>query len=78
MLTGFPFNVTADPMYLGSTLNFLAHAVFHKSVAGVVLSIFVFAVYKIYSYTIEGPFTNYIYSEHAKAQQKKKSKAKAN
>jgi len=76
-ITGFPFNFTSDPMYLGSTLNFLAHAVWHKSPAGLLLTIWVYVVYKFYTITIEGPFTEYIYSTAAKAKQQKKAKAKA-
>ena len=28
-VTGFPFNVLSDPMYVGTTLNFLGHAIMY-------------------------------------------------
>jgi phosphatidylethanolamine/phosphatidyl-N-methylethanolamine N-methyltransferase len=76
-LTGFPFNVSSDPMYLGSTLTFLGHALFNAKPAGVLLSVYVYVVYKLYAEFLEGPFTDYIYSEAAKrAQQTQQKKAK--
>ena len=65
-LSGFPFNIVDHPMYVGSTLNFLAHAVLYKSVAGLVLTVFVYVVYMVYSVTLEGPFTCWVYAEKAK------------
>lgn len=64
-------------MYLGSTMTFLAHALFNAKPAGVLLSVYVYIVYKIYANYLEGPFTDYIYSEAAKrAQQTQQKKAK--
>lgn len=53
-------------MYLGSTLNFLAMAVAEQSVAGLILTAFVYVVYIIYSVWLENPYTSWIYSEDAK------------
>ncbi|KAG8962794.1 Phosphatidyl-N-methylethanolamine N-methyltransferase [Tulasnella sp. 419] len=44
---GFPFNVLRDPMYNGSTLCFLATALWNASPAGIVISVFVHIVYTI-------------------------------
>jgi methylene-fatty-acyl-phospholipid synthase len=76
-ITGFPFNVNDDPMYLGSSLSFLAHGIWNRSPAGIMISVYVFVVYKIYSILLEGPFTAHIYSEAAKrAQVNAQKKAK--
>lgn len=34
-VTGFPFNVLDNPMYVGSTLLFLAHAIRYSEALGV-------------------------------------------
>ena len=44
---GFPFSVTASPMYIGSTLNFLAASLYFGKVAGLVLTAEVFVMYAI-------------------------------
>lgn len=44
-VTGFPFNVTGSPMYWGSTLNFLAAALYKGRVAGLLLTAEVFILY---------------------------------
>lgn len=44
-VTGFPFNVSNSPMYTGSTLNFLAVALYTGKVAGLVLTGLVYVVY---------------------------------
>jgi methylene-fatty-acyl-phospholipid synthase len=76
-ITGFPFSVTDDPMYLGSSLSFFALGLWGRSPAGMLIAVYVFTVYKIYSVTLEGPFTTYIYSEAAKrAAAKDQKKAK--
>lgn len=46
-VTGFPFNVCDNPMYVGSTCTFLATALWYKSPAGVLLTGVVYIVYKI-------------------------------
>ncbi|KAL1926127.1 hypothetical protein VTP01DRAFT_6164 [Rhizomucor pusillus] len=64
-VTGFPFNVCENPMYIGSTLNFLATALWHASPAGLLLTAIVFVVYQI-ALMFEGPFTAMIYEQKSK------------
>lgn len=45
-VTGFPFSVTDAPMYYGSTMSFLAVALWFAKPAGIVLTLLVFVVYK--------------------------------
>lgn len=47
MVTTFPFNVTAHPMYYGSFLSFLGTAIWYQRPAGIILSIEVLAMYFI-------------------------------
>ncbi|KAI8146265.1 phospholipid methyltransferase-domain-containing protein [Fennellomyces sp. T-0311] len=67
-VTGFPFNVCDNPMYVGSSMNFLATALWHASPAGIFLSAIVYLVYQV-ALVFEGPFTTMIY---AKRDQQKK------
>lgn len=46
-VTGFPFNICDNPMYIGSTCTFLATALWYKSPAGIFLTAIVYIVYKI-------------------------------
>lgn len=46
-VTGFPFNVTDAPMYYGSTMSFLATALWFAKPAGIALTVLVFVVYKL-------------------------------
>ena len=64
-VTGFPFNVLSDPMYVGTTLNFFGHAVVHRSPAGLVLAAAVGLAYVV-ALRFEGPFTDHIYAEAAR------------
>ncbi|MCJ1439016.1 Phosphatidyl-N-methylethanolamine N-methyltransferase, partial [Xylographa pallens] len=45
VVTSFPFNVTAAPMYYGSTLSFLGTAILYGKPAGVLLTAEVLVVY---------------------------------
>jgi phosphatidylethanolamine N-methyltransferase len=45
MVTGFPFNVSSCPMYLGSTLNFLATSLYYGTPAGLLLTAEVWIAY---------------------------------
>lgn len=47
MVTGFPFNVCNDPMYVGSTLCFTATALWYAKPAGLALTLLVAVVYTI-------------------------------
>jgi methylene-fatty-acyl-phospholipid synthase len=64
-VTGFPFNFMHNPMYNGSSIIFLAHALWERSVAGVVLAGVVYVVYRI-AILFEEPFTGYIYAQRDK------------
>ena len=46
-VTGFPFNVLNDPMYVGSAMAFLGTALWYESPAGIVLSALVWVVYAV-------------------------------
>jgi len=59
-VTGFPFNVTAAPMYWGSTMSFLGTALWYGCPAGVLLSAEVLGVYAV-ALMFEDPFTEMIY-----------------
>ncbi|KAL7412137.1 phospholipid methyltransferase-domain-containing protein [Mrakia frigida] len=61
MVTGFPFNVQTDPMYNGSTLCFLATALWFRRPAGIFVTAIVWVVYRI-ALRFEGPFTSKIYA----------------
>lgn len=60
-VTGFPFNVSNNPMYHGSTLSFLATALWYASPAGLVLTALVHICYT-FALRFEEPFTTMIYS----------------
>ncbi|WFC97898.1 hypothetical protein MYAM1_000620 [Malassezia yamatoensis] len=64
MVTGFPFNVVADPMYWGSSANFVAVALWYEKPAGLLLSLVVIITYAV-ALRFEGPFTENIYKEAA-------------
>ncbi|TDZ17074.1 Phosphatidyl-N-methylethanolamine N-methyltransferase [Colletotrichum orbiculare MAFF 240422] len=62
IVTGFPFNITDAPMYNGSTMSFLGAALIYGKPAGVLLTLWVFIVYKI-ALSYENPFTAGIYAK---------------
>ncbi|KAI8970102.1 phospholipid methyltransferase-domain-containing protein [Mycotypha africana] len=64
-VTGFPFNVCDNPMYVGSTCTFLATALWYKSPAGIALTCLVYLLYKV-ALTFEEPFTAMIYANKDK------------
>ncbi|KAF9813670.1 hypothetical protein IEO21_05441 [Rhodonia placenta] len=61
---GFPFNVLRDPMYVGSTMSFVAVSLWFERPAGLLITLYVYAVYLI-ALRFEGPFTDMIYSNRA-------------
>ncbi|KAL2011796.1 hypothetical protein VTN00DRAFT_4514 [Thermoascus crustaceus] len=69
-VTGFPFNVSGAPMYWGSTLNFLAVALYRGSVAGLLLTTEVFVLYWL-ALKWEDPFTAEIYAKRDRERAKK-------
>jgi len=68
-VTGFPFNMHNDPMYLGSTICFAATALWYERPAGLLIAIFVRIVYQI-ALKFEGPFTDQIYANKDKDSKK--------
>ncbi|XP_073504595.1 phosphatidylethanolamine N-methyltransferase [Phyllobates terribilis] len=64
-VTGFPFNVMENPMYWGSTANYLGLALMDSSPAGLILTAVVAVCYKV-AILFEGPFTEKIYRNKAK------------
>ncbi|WFD46412.1 protein kinase C [Malassezia furfur] len=75
MVTGFPFNVVADPMYWGSSANFVAVALWYAKPAGLLLSVVVIVTYAV-ALQFEGPFTSNIYKEAAERKQASQVSAK--
>ncbi|OCB88881.1 phospholipid methyltransferase [Sanghuangporus baumii] len=63
---GFPFNVLENPMYVGSTLCFLATALWYEKPAGLLITLYVHICYTI-ALKFEGPFTAMIYSKRSEA-----------
>ncbi|CCE82526.1 Piso0_002256 [Millerozyma farinosa CBS 7064] len=64
-VTGFPFNINDNPMYNGSTLCFLGTALWYGRPSGILVSGFVFIMYKI-ALLFEEPFTAQIYANRDK------------
>ncbi|XP_044035129.1 phosphatidylethanolamine N-methyltransferase isoform X2 [Siniperca chuatsi] len=63
-VTGFPFNITENPMYWGSTANYLGLALIGASPVGLLLTAIVAVAYKV-AIRFEGPFTEHIYQERS-------------
>ncbi|KAJ2432885.1 Phosphatidyl-N-methylethanolamine N-methyltransferase [Coemansia sp. RSA 2440] len=61
-VTGFPFNVLDNPMYVGSTLSFIGVSLWHARPAGLLVAAYVWLVYHI-ALKFEGPFTSMIYAK---------------
>jgi methylene-fatty-acyl-phospholipid synthase len=61
-VTSFPFNVSDAPMYHGSTLSFLATAIWKGKPAGLVLTGLVAVAYSV-ARKWEDPFTGMIYEK---------------
>lgn len=77
-VTGFPFNVTNNPMYDGATLLFIANSIRGSvSPAGLALSLLVYICYKI-ACLFEEPFTAFIYKQRDEQRKKKKGSKKDN
>ncbi|KAI5808961.1 phospholipid methyltransferase-domain-containing protein [Peziza echinospora] len=72
-VTGFPFNVTDAPMYYGSTLSFLATALYFAKPAGILLTLEVLVVYLV-ALRFEDPFTSGIYAKREKERAAKAAK----
>ncbi|EDP44474.1 hypothetical protein MGL_0956 [Malassezia globosa CBS 7966] len=70
MVTGFPFSVLNDPMYVGSTLNFVGVALWYARPSGLLLSVLVWVTYRV-ALCFESPFTANIYREAAEKRKEK-------
>ena len=60
-VTGFPFNVVEDPMYVGSALVYMGLALQYGSLIGIVLTLCISLSYVI-AVLFEEPFTTQIYA----------------
>jgi methylene-fatty-acyl-phospholipid synthase len=60
-VTSFPFNVLDNPMYVGSTMVFVATSLWYASLAGLMVSAVVYVMYSI-ALRYEEPFTAMIYA----------------
>ncbi|KAF5104792.1 hypothetical protein DV451_000383 [Geotrichum candidum] len=70
IVTGFPFNVTNNPMYYGSTLSFLGTALWFGKPAGIFVTVFVLVMYLI-ALRFEEPFTAEIYAKRERERAQK-------
>ncbi|CCD22547.1 bifunctional phosphatidyl-N-methylethanolamine N-methyltransferase/phosphatidyl-N-dimethylethanolamine N-methyltransferase NDAI_0A03900 [Naumovozyma dairenensis CBS 421] len=68
-VTGFPFNVTNNPMYHGSTLSFLGTSLYMGKPSGLVITAFVWIMYST-ALRFEEPFTAKIYAKREYAKSK--------
>lgn len=75
-VTAFPFNILENPMYVGSTLNFLGAAVAANSAVGVALTAWVATVYHVSTVYFENPFTAMIYRQREAASEPKSNPSK--
>lgn len=71
IVTGFPFSVTDAPMYYGSSLSFLGTALLYGKPAGLLLTAWVFVVYRV-ALRYENPFTAGIYAKRDREGKKQK------
>lgn len=70
-VTGFPFNVSGAPMYVGSAFSFVGTALLYKRPAGFVLSTLVWLCYSV-ALRLEDPFTEMIYKKRDEARKQGK------
>ncbi|SCU82392.1 LAME_0C00870g1_1 [Lachancea meyersii CBS 8951] len=74
IVTSFPFNVSNNPMYHGSTLTFLGTALYYGKAAGVFATLLVNLMYNI-AQQFEEPFTAKIYAKRDSERAEKASKS---
>lgn len=74
IVTDFPFNVSSNPMYQGSTLTFIGYTLLEGKAAGLLLSFMVYSMY-YFALKFEEPFTAMIYAkrDEERANRKKKT-----
>ncbi|XP_074198052.1 phosphatidylethanolamine N-methyltransferase isoform X4 [Camelus bactrianus] len=63
-VTSFPFNILDNPMYWGSTANYLGWAIMHASPTGLLLTAVVALIYVV-AILYEEPFTAEVYRQKA-------------
>jgi phosphatidylethanolamine N-methyltransferase len=73
-VTSFPFSVSAAPMYHGSTLSFLATAIWRGKPAGILLTGLVAGAYAV-ARQFEDPFTDMIYRKREEERKRVGGKA---
>jgi len=71
-VTSFPFNFMHNPMYWGSTANFLGISLVNASQAGLFLTLVVAATYRL-ALHYEESFTNMIYTEAKESKQRQRT-----
>ncbi|KAL3230417.1 Phosphatidyl-N-methylethanolamine N-methyltransferase [Nakaseomyces bracarensis] len=71
-VTAFPFNVSNNPMYQGSTMSFVGTTLISGKPAGLVLAFFVHFMY-YFALKFEEPFTTEIYSRRDQERAAKKN-----
>jgi methylene-fatty-acyl-phospholipid synthase len=68
-VSGYPFNVLDNPMYMGTTITFIGGAVTRQSPAGLLLAAIIYVCYMI-AIAFEEPFTHMIYVKKAEEEAK--------
>ena len=66
IITSFPFNLFADPMYLGSALMHFGYALMHLAPTGLFLAVILSLAYWIAARLFEEPFMNKLYARERK------------
>lgn len=69
-VTGFPFNVSNNPMYQGSSLSFFGFSLLYAKPAGLLITFMVYILYKI-ALRFEEPFTAMIYAKKTVEEKRK-------
>lgn len=73
IVTDFPFNISNNPMYQGSTLTFIGYSLTEGKAAGLLLSLMVHSMYS-FALKFEEPFTAMIYAKRDEERRKHKQK----
>ncbi|CAR29167.1 hypothetical protein ZYGR_0Z00880 [Zygosaccharomyces rouxii] len=73
IVTDFPFNVSSNPMYQGSTLTFIGYTLMEGKAAGLLLSFMVYSMY-YFALKFEEPFTAMIYAKRDEERANRKKK----
>ncbi|KAJ7740195.1 phospholipid methyltransferase-domain-containing protein [Mycena maculata] len=60
-VTGFPFSILDNPMYVGATMCFIGAALWYERLAGLLVALYVHLTYAV-ALHFESPFTDMIYA----------------